>query len=78
MGGGVGESTLTVDVRDMLCAQALAVVAQRLGSLQAGQAAVVHYNTDDVKHDLLTWARDRGYRVDVATPGTLQIQIGAR
>ncbi len=67
--------TITVDVREMLCAQALAVVAQRLGSLQAGQTAVVRYSTDDVQRDLLTWARDRGYGVDVAAPGTLHIRI---
>lgn len=70
--------TITVDVRDMLCAQALAVVAQRLGSLQAAQAAVVRYSTEDVKRDLLAWARDRGYDVDVAAPGTLQMQIRSR
>lgn len=70
--------TITVDVREMLCAQALAVVAQRLGSLQAGQTAAVRYSTDDVQRDLLTWARDRGYSADVAAPGTLQMQIGAR
>ncbi len=70
--------TITVDVREMLCAQALAVVAQRLGSLQAGQAAEVRYGTEDVKRDLLAWARERGYRVDVEAPGTLQMQVEPR
>ena len=66
----------TIDVRDMLCAQALAVVAQSIGQLRAGEVASVHYNTDDVKHDLLVWAHDRGHQIDVAAPGILQIQIG--
>ncbi len=72
------EPAVTVDVRDMLCAQALAVVAQQLARLTAGGRAAIPYNTDDVKHDLIAWANDRGHHVDAATPGTLQITVGYR
>ena len=54
-------STTTIDVRDMLCAQALAVVGQAAESLQAGEVLDVMYNTEDVRRDLLIWARDRRY-----------------
>ncbi len=69
---------LSIDVRDMLCAQALAVVAQQLARLTAGGRAAIQYNTDDAKHDLIAWANDRGHHVDAATPGTLQITVGYR
>ena len=42
----------TVDVREMLCAQALAVVAQALAPLPSGARARVTYSTDDVRRDL--------------------------
>jgi len=71
-------SELSIDVRDMLCAQALAVVAQQLARLTAGGRVAIQYNTDDVKHDLIAWANDQGHRVDAATPGTLQMTVGNR
>ena len=53
----------TVDVRDMLCAQALAVVAQAMAPLPIGTWATIRYTTDDVKRDLVAWATERGYGV---------------
>ena len=52
-----------VDVQDMLCAQALAVVAQAIDRLPRGDALEVRYNTDDVRHDLIVWAEARRYQV---------------
>ena len=53
----------TVDVRDMLCAQALAVVAQAMGPLPAGARVAVRYSTEDVRRDLVVWAAGRHYGV---------------
>ena len=69
---------VTVDVREMLCAQALAVVAQQIGRLRPEDVAAVYYAADDVQHDLLAWANDRGYQVALIAPGTLHIQLGRR
>ena len=49
----------TVDVRDMLCAQALARVAQAMARAAQGEALRILYNADDVRRDLLTWAQER-------------------
>ena len=57
--GGVS----TVDVREMLCAQALALVARAVTPLEAGAQVRIRYSTEDVKHDLLVWAKSRGYVV---------------
>ena len=53
----------TVDVRDMLCAQALALVGKASQRLAAGQALTVRYNSADVAQDVSVWIRDRGYRI---------------
>ena len=66
--------SVTVDVRDMVCAQALAVVAQALGRVQAGDAVEVLFNAEDVKLDLLVWAKDRGYSVLQVDKGALAIR----
>ena len=66
--------TATVDVRDMLCAQALAVVAQAIDQVQAHDALDVLYNTDDVKRDLLIWVRDRGHTLRGERPNRLRIE----
>ena len=60
------ERMTTVDVRQMLCAQALALVARAAARLQPGHALKVLYDTDDVKRDLLVWAQDMGYPVQSA------------
>ena len=53
----------TVDVRDMMCAQALAVAAKALAGLPVGATATIVYNAEDVRRDLLAWAGDRGHLV---------------
>lgn len=63
-----------VDVRDMLCAQALAVVAQALDRLTAGQPMDVLYNADDVRRDLFAWARGRGHAIQDVGGSTLRLQ----
>ena len=50
-----------VDVRDMLCAQALAKVAQALARRAPGETLDVRYNTPDVKQDLAVWAAGGGH-----------------
>jgi TusA-related sulfurtransferase len=65
---------MTVDVRDMLCAQALAVVARSMAALARGAAATVRYNAPDVKRDLVVWARDQGHRVREPDAGALLIE----
>ena len=70
-GGGVSE--LTVDVRDMLCAQALAVAARAVDRLAAGESVIVVFSAEDVQHDLALWARERGHRLDATPPGTLRL-----
>ena len=56
----------TVDVRDMLCAQALAVVAQAMASLRPGEILEVDVNAQDVQQDLLTWAHELGHPVEAS------------
>ena len=67
-----------VDVRDMLCAQALTVVAQAAARLQPGQALEVIYDAEDVKRDLLVWAKDRGHPVEEPAQATLRIAQSGR
>ena len=59
----MGASTATLDVRDMLCAQALALTDRAVRSLSADGALEVRCNTPDVVQDLLTWASDQGHVV---------------
>lgn len=54
---------MVVDVRDMLCAQALAQVGTAAQRAAQGAAITVVYNSADVARDLLVWIRDRGYRL---------------
>ncbi len=68
-----GPTVVTVDVRDMLCAQALAVVARAAGPLRPGVPLQVLFNADDVRQDLLVWAQGRGMRVSEDAPGTLRL-----
>ena len=62
------------DVRDMLCAQALAVVAQALERLPIGGILLVRYGAEDVRKDLLAWAAERGHAAAEADPGTLRLE----
>jgi hypothetical protein len=58
----------------MLCAQALAVVAQAAARLPRGGTLAIAYNTDDVRRDLLAWARDRGLAVEESSVGILHLR----
>ena len=66
--------TQTVDVRDMLCAQALAVVAQAMAPLPPGGVAAVRYSTEDVRRDLVAWATGRGYGVCETADASIQFE----
>ena len=65
---------VTVDVRDMLCAQALALLAQSVDRLPIGRRAAILYTTDDVKLDVIIWARERGFIVSERSPGILRLE----
>ena len=69
-------TSVLADVRDMTCAQALAVVAKAVAGLANGQLLHVRYNADDVKRDVLAWAREGGHRVQEEAPDTLRLQRG--
>ena len=60
----------------MLCAQALAVVAQAAARLPRGGALEIAYNTDDVERDLRAWARERGWAVAAPGAGMLRVVRG--
>ena len=66
--------TSTVDVRDMLCAQALAVVGHAIERLRLGERVEVIYNTEDVRQDLLVWAKDRGHIAQEVGPAALRLE----
>ena len=63
-----------VDVSDMLCAQALARVAQALAQVESGEALAVRYNAQDVRRDLLVWSEHQGHRVSEPEASTLRIE----
>ena len=66
--------TQTVDVRDMLCAQALAVVAKAMTPLPPGAWAKVRYSTEDVRRDLVVWATERGYGIRETADASVQLE----
>ena len=73
--GIMGEpSTVTVDVQDMLCAQALAVVARAVEQLTIGDALHIRYNTNDVKQDLFAWANGFGHPAVEMGTGILRLE----
>ena len=63
-----------VDVREMLCAQALAVVAQAVDRLPSGGLLTVQYDAQDVRDDLGIWAHSHGHGFDVVDAATLQVR----
>ena len=63
-----------VDVRDMLCAQALAVVRKSSAQIKGGHFVSVLYNTEDVRRDLLAWVQGRGYSVSEPKPNTIRLE----
>lgn len=66
-----------VDVRDMLCAQALAQIAQALDVVAPGQAITILYNAEDIKQDAIIWARERGHEAGPAAANRLTIRRAA-
>ena len=64
----------TVDVREMLCAQALAVVAESVGRLSPGERVEVVFDAKDVERDLMTWASRQGHRAEASGPSRLLIE----
>ena len=72
-----GLASHTVDVRDMLCAQALALVAQAMERLAVGDALSIAHNAEDVKRDLLVWAAHQGHGTRRTGPSALEMTRGA-
>lgn len=52
-----------VDVRDMLCAQALVLVAKAIARVTMDESIQVRLNSKDVRQDLQVWASDKGYLI---------------
>jgi proteasome lid subunit RPN8/RPN11/TusA-related sulfurtransferase len=73
----IAEPTTVTDVRDMTCAQALAVVAKAVAGLTDGGTLRVRYNASDVKQDLLVWAREGGHRIEDEPPDLLRLERGS-
>jgi TusA-related sulfurtransferase len=68
---------LVIDVRDMVCAQALALIARRMPRVSAGGALTVLYNAEDVRRDVRAWAAERGHALREDGPGRLQLRAKA-
>lgn len=66
--------TEIVDVRDLLCAQALALVAQAMRRLPVGGRAEVLVNAEDVTRDVLAWATQEGHAVRRVGGSALDIE----
>ncbi len=64
---------VTIDVRDMVCAQALMLVAQALTRIPHGGVLEVLTNTEDVARDLIVWATQRGDSITEVSAGILRI-----
>ncbi|HEX9779655.1 MAG TPA: sulfurtransferase TusA family protein [bacterium] len=72
------QQTLTVDVQDMLCAQALRVVARAMRGLPPGGELDIRYNAPDVRTDLGVWARECGHNVVSDNGDALRLMRGRR
>lgn len=70
----MSQPIVTVDVSGMLCAQALAVVAQAMGRVSLGEMVRVRCDAEDVRRDLLAWASDRGHDVHDDPSSMLRIE----
>ena len=70
-------SVAMLDVRDMMCAQALALVAEAVRRAAAGASIEVRYNAEDVRRDLEVWAKERGHGVREQGTNLLRIQRSA-
>jgi len=61
--GIMAAPVLSVDVRDMLCAQALAQAAQAMQPLTGGAILELICNAEDVRRDLVAWAQQVRHQV---------------
>ena len=59
----LGKTTQALDVRDLLCAQALMVVMKGMKEIEPGGTLEIIFNSDDVQRDLVTWATELGHAV---------------
>ena len=66
-------STTEINVCEMTCAQALAVVAKAADKLAPGEALDVRFSTEDVRSDLITWALNKGLGVQDAAKELLRL-----
>ena len=68
---------LTVDVRDMQCAQALATAARAMRGLPLGAVLELACNAQDVRRDLAAWAAHARHRLlsDEMRDGDIRLQI---
>ena len=57
------KTALALDVKDLLCAQALMVVMKGVKEIASGGTLDITFNTDDVKRDLMTWAKELGHTI---------------
>ena len=73
----MGGRSTAVDVRDMLCAQALALVAEAARGLSEGASLLVELNADDVRADLVAWARQQRLAVLQESPTRLRVARGS-
>jgi len=53
----------TVDVQDMLCAQAIMVVWRASRAIPVGAVLEIVCNAADVRQDLMSWAKELRYPV---------------
>ena len=71
-----GKTTLALDVKDLLCAQALMVVMKGIKEVESGGTLEITFNSDDVQRDLVTWATELGH--DVVSVDDRDLQHGGR
>ena len=70
----MSEAFASVDVRDMLCAQALAQIARAVSALDVGRRVQVRFNAEDVQRDIVSWVAARGHKVESEGVETLWIE----
>ena len=65
-----------VNVREMSCAQALALVAKASETLGPSESLEVQFFTEDVRSDLIVWALHKGFGVQDAAKELLRLTKG--
>ena len=69
-------SMTVVNVHDMSCAQALALVAKAADALRPSESLEVQFSTEDVRSDLIIWALSKGFVVQDAAKELLRLTKG--